>query len=186
MTTTPAGGLEIRPAAPARIRFAGFPGGAKAMSERACLRIDQTAGTLTWTSDIKRHGTVIMRLPDRVDPADLPELHTVCVVSLAGFTTQQFLVFADRSGRAIAKSKETDRRVFAACWPSGHLEPITGYGILITREVFRTEHKLNQRFPGTAPRWYLFSSPYNIYWALTLTLFTMVTLVLLIGYGIIT
>lgn len=189
MMRNPSPVLELRPIPPVGMRGARVPlFGLKRYSDRVLLRIDPAAGTATWTGEMRRRGTVVMRLPDRAEPADLPELHTICVQTtrmVVGPMPRRSLVLADRSGRTIARSHPWSFPVFDALWLPGQLAPVTHYGIALTHETFVTEHKLNTRFPGAAPRWYVTSPPYNII-CMLLTLAVLVTIfVLLIGYGVI-
>jgi hypothetical protein len=181
------GPREIRAVQPDGVRFAGLPGGLHDLANRALLRVDPEAGTLTWTSDVKSRGTIIMRLPGHDAPVDIPDIHTLCIAMSYGRTVprpSECMVFVNQRNQAIATSLKNDSRNFDRLWPPGLLEQLEDYNIIVSRQTFKNLRRLNKTYPGASRHWYLRDYPYFIGVFLGPILLVLVIVTFLFGSGL--
>ena len=151
MSVRPTGRSEVRPVVPP-------VGGRKAVPDprprlaRCSLVVDHDSRTATWRGDDRTPSTVELALGE--GPGQLQRLVRVLYPPLmpGGEDTVEAgrLLLVDSTGRTLVRSGALTGVLFDQAWP---YDLLTGCGLPVSEQRFRSTRHLQAAHPGAAPAW---------------------------------
>jgi hypothetical protein len=179
------GAVDIQPAQPVDIPFAGVPGGLRSLANRLRFVIDPAAGVARWTNERRR--TVELPLPGGTSGRGVVRVVVVTANRSALYSDEMTrrIVFVDGDGRSLASSVPLTVPGFDALWPAGIFDPLREVGIAVESREVRNQHQVNRAFPGASRHWRLITSPWNWLVYMSWVVVPAVVFSLLIAFGVI-